>query len=178
MKKYKLKSGEEILIREARKEDAAPLVSYVNQVGAESDFLTFGAGEFNKSVAEEEAIIEEHRISLNRIFILAELEAEIAGILNINASARTRIRHIATFGITVQKKFWGKGIGSKLMEHMIEWCSYNPIIRKIDLEVLVNNEVAIKLYEKFGFEIEGTLRRHSFQNGQFIDSYAMGLLVD
>ncbi|MEM6805976.1 MAG: GNAT family N-acetyltransferase [Bacteroidota bacterium] len=178
MKKYTLKSGKEILIREARKEDAAPLISYVKQVGAESDFLTFGAGEFNKTVAEEEAIIEAHRIALNRIFILAELEGEIAGILNINASAKSRTQHIATFGITVQKKFWGMGIGGKLMAHMIEWCSFNPIIRKIDLEVLVNNEIAIKLYKKYGFEIEGTLRRHSFQNGQFIDSYAMGLLVD
>ncbi|MEL6253069.1 MAG: GNAT family N-acetyltransferase [Bacteroidota bacterium] len=173
-----LSSGEIALVREARKTDAASLITYVNQVGGETDFLTFGGGEFSKTVAEEAAIIEEHRITLNRIFIIVEVEGEIAGILNVNASTKARLQHIGTFGITVLKKYWGKGIGSLLMQAMIDWAKANPIIRKINLEVLTDNPSAIALYKKFGFEIEGTLKRSLFLEGKFFDSYAMGLLID
>ncbi|MDW3647031.1 MAG: GNAT family N-acetyltransferase [Bacteroidia bacterium] len=173
-----LSSGEIVEIREARKSDAASLITYVNQVGGESDFLTFGGGEFSKTVEEEEAIIENHRRALNRIFLIAEIEGEIAGILNVNAGAKARMQHIGTFGITVQKKYWGYGIGSLLMKAMIDWAKANPIIRKINLEVLTDNPSAIALYKKFGFEIEGTIRRSLFLDGKFSDSYAMGLLID
>ena len=173
-----LSSGEIARIREAVQSDAASLITYVNQVGGESDFLTFGGGEFSKTLEEESAIIEEHRIALNRVFLIAEVKGEIAGILNVNAGAKSRLQHIGTFGITVQKKYWGEGIGSLLMEAMIDWAKANPIIRKINLEVLTDNPSAIALYKKFGFEIEGTIRRSLFLNGKFSDSYAMGLLID
>ena len=45
-------------------------------------------------------------------------------------------------------------------------------LTRLGLEVYTDNEPAIRLYTKFGFEIEGTLRRSAFRNGQFVDSYA------
>jgi putative acetyltransferase len=33
--------------------------------------------------------------------------------------------------------------------------------------------VGIALYEKFGFEVEGTHRRSAFRDGGFIDAYSM-----
>ena len=42
----RLKSGEELVIREAAPEDAATLLDFVDQVSRESDYLTFGPGEF------------------------------------------------------------------------------------------------------------------------------------
>ena len=35
---------------------------------------------------------------------------------------------------------------------------------------------AIALYKKFGFEIEGTLRRYAMRNGEYVDSYSMARL--
>lgn len=173
-----LKTGETLHVREAVKSDAQTILSYVNQIAGESDFLTFGEGEFNKTLLEEEKILESYQKTPNQIFILGEIEGEIAGILNVSAGARPRIQHIGTFGISVQKKFWGKGIGFCLMERMLTWAKENPIIRKIDLEVLTNNPRGIALYEKLGFEYEGRLKRHSFQGGKFIDTFAMGLLIE
>ena len=49
-------------------------------------------------------------------------------------------------------------------------------LRRVDLRVYADNEPAIKLYEKFGFELEGTLRDHTFRGGQYIDAYAMARL--
>lgn len=176
--KFSLKSGEVLYVREAKKSDAAAILSYVNQIAGESDFLTFGEGEFNKSIEEEENILEAHHLAPNKIFIVGEMAGEVAGILNVSAGSRPRIHHIGTFGISVRQKYWGQGVGYCLMESMISWAKANPIIRKLDLEVLTNNLRAIALYEKLGFEYEGRLKRHSFQDGKFIDTFAMGLLID
>lgn len=173
-----LKKGEILLVRSAEKKDAATLIKYVKGVAGETDFLTFGKGEFKKTVKEEEQIIEEHRKAPNRIFIIAELEGKIAGLLNVNASEKPRLRHIGDFGITVRKDHWGKGIGTSLIKIMLDWAKASGVIRKINLNVIVNNKTAIKLYEKFGFKKEGLIKRDSYINRKFYDAYAMGLLID
>lgn len=48
----------EINIRKAVSSDAAALIGYLETIGGESDFLTFGQGEFGRSIEEEEKFIE------------------------------------------------------------------------------------------------------------------------
>ncbi len=38
---------------------------------------------------------------------------------------------------------------------------------------VVRNDMGIALYEKFGFEREGTHRRYAFRDGGFVDAYSM-----
>jgi len=59
-----------VQIREAVKEDATELVTYLHKIGNESDFLTFGPGELSVSVSAEEVILEESRNANNKIMIL------------------------------------------------------------------------------------------------------------
>ena len=35
------------------------------------------------------------------------------------------------------------------------------------------NAIGIALYEKFGFEREGTHRRYAFRDGEYVDAYSM-----
>ena len=177
-KNIKTKSGEGLIIREVIATDASTLIEYVNKVVGESNFLTLGVGDFNKTVEEEEKIIEDHSSAKNRIFLVAEINGNVVGLLNVNASNKPRIEHIGDFGVTVLKDHWGKGIGSSLIEAMLDWAKSTEIIRKINLNVQANNEAAIALYKKYGFEIEGIIRRDSFIDGKFYDSYAMGILIN
>jgi L-phenylalanine/L-methionine N-acetyltransferase len=39
--------------------------------------------------------------------------------------------------------------------------------------VYTDNEPAIKLYQKFGFKIEGTLERYAFREGNYVNAYSM-----
>ena len=79
-------NGEKVIIRKANKSDAKELVEYVNIIGGQSDFLTFGVGEFNISIEEEEKIIENSLKKDNKLFIIAEYKGEIIGNLNFGAS--------------------------------------------------------------------------------------------
>lgn len=48
-----LKNGQIMMIREATKEDSSNIITYLNEVAGETDYLSFGQGEFAFSIAEE-----------------------------------------------------------------------------------------------------------------------------
>jgi RimJ/RimL family protein N-acetyltransferase len=78
----------------------------------------------------------------------------------------------------VARAYRGRGIGSALLEASIGWARQAGA-HKIALEVWPHNEAAIALYEKFGFEREGYLRKHwRRRSGELWDSVVMGLLLE
>lgn len=174
----KTKSKLSLCIREAQREDAAALLEHTHLVSGESDFLSFGQGEFKRNLIEEEAFIEDHLQAPNQLCIVAEINMEIIGLLTVKSSTKKRLQHIGEFGISIQKRFWGEGVGSQLVDSMIAWARQNELIRKLNLLVLANNTSAIHVYKKLGFEEEGLMRRASFQHGSFYDAYHMGMLID
>lgn len=177
-KKIKLKNNIDLIIREAKIIDASNIIEYVDDVSGETDFLTFGRGEFNKTLEEEEKIIEEHIKANNRIFLIAEINNKIIGVLNVNANNKKRLKHICSFGISVKKNYWGYGVGSNLILTLIEWAKWTGIVRKINLSVVENNNSAIALYEKFGFKTEGIITRDLFLNGMYYNTLSMGIEID
>ena len=166
-----------IIIRKAQANDAKSLLDYVNQVSGESDNLTFGKGEFKLSVQEEIAFIETLNQTDNAIYLIALDDEKIVGSLNFSPGSRKRIEHKGEFGISVLKDYWGKGIGTSLMNSMLDWAKNTKKIRKLNLRVRTDNYHAISLYKKFGFEIEGCVSREFQIDNQFYDTYFMGLKI-
>jgi putative acetyltransferase len=70
-------------------------------------------------------------------------------------------------------EFRGKGIGSKLLQKVIEH-SVTFGLEKIELNVYTSNVSAIGLYKKFGFEQEGLIRKYRKLDGRYFDCLAMG----
>ncbi|MBU5425583.1 GNAT family N-acetyltransferase [Tissierella pigra] len=178
MKQLKLKNGQNLTIRTAKKEDALNLIRYVNKIGGESDFLTFGDNEFNITIEKEEAILESHIGVENKIYLIAEIENEIAGSLNYSGRARQRTKHTGEFGISVAKRYWGLGIGKELIKYMIDWAEKGNVVRKINLRVREDNETAINLYTKLGFKKEGIISREFYIDGKYYSSIFMGLEIN
>ena len=172
---YHLNNGNVLLIREAAAEDARAVLEYVEAVSGESDFLSFGPGEFELTEAEEADYLRTCRDSENQIFILGLIEGEIVASLVFSAGSRPRVRHSGEFGMSVRKRFWGLGIGSLMLDTLIDWARGTQIVKKINLRVRTDNERAIGLYERKGFVREGTLRKQVFLNGTYFDHHWMGL---
>ena len=78
------------------------------------------------------------------------------------------------FGIVIQEEYQGLGVGTKLMEKIINISVANGI-RKINLTVLAENETAIRLYKKFGFEIEKRYEKREIWNEKFYPDFDMVL---
>lgn len=169
---------EKITIRKADKSDAKALIEYLNVIGGESDFLTFGIGQFEQSVKQEESFIENALKKENALFIIAEINGKLVGNLNFSGGPRERVAHVGEFGVSVLKEYWGNGIGEELIKYLINWSKNSEIIRKINLRVRTDNIAGIHLYKKFGFLEEGLVTRDFLINGKFYDSLLMGLAID
>lgn len=176
--KEMLINDNKIIIRKANKLDAKALIKYLDIIGGESDFLTFGLGEFGKSVKEEEQFIENVLSKDNNLSIIAEINGEVIGNLNFAGGLRGRVAHVGEFGVSVLKEYWGNRIGEELICYLINWSRESRIIRKINLRVRADNERGIYLYKKLGFLEEGLLKRDFLIKDKFYDCVMMGLLID
>ena len=110
--------------------------------------------------------------------LVACVEGDVVGSLALETSpARWRMRHVASIGMAVRDDWQGKGVGTALLEAAVDLADNWLNLTRIELRVYTDNTPAIALYEKFGFEIEGTHRRMAFRNGEYVDGYSMARVV-
>jgi RimJ/RimL family protein N-acetyltransferase len=171
----KTKNGLSVIIREATADDAEELVEFVELISGESNFLSMGPGEFGVSVEEERKILEARRESKDQVYMVACIDGAIVGSLGFTAGRRPRTRHCGSLGISVKKAFWGVGVGTLLMDALFDWSAAQGEIRKINLYVRTDNLRAIRLYEKKGFKIEGTVSKEVCIDGSYYDCHVMGI---
>lgn len=167
-----------LTLRPAESKDAEQVLVYIEQVAGESEHLTFGPGEFGISLDQERIFLQQAAEAPTSLYLLAEIESEIVGVLTFSAEKRPRVQHGGEFGMSVLHKYWNLGIGGRMLSSLIAWARQTRIIRKINLRVHVDNLSAIHLYEKYGFVREGRRTREFYLHGQFIDVFLMGLPLD
>lgn len=97
----------------------------------------------------------------------------MVGQISLLMRDRPRVWHTASFGMAVRDDWHGKGVGGALLEAALELADNWLDIKRVSLQVYTDNTAGIALYEKFGFEIEGTHRRDAFRDGEYVDTYSM-----
>ena len=109
--------------------------------------------------------------------LVAVVDDRIVGLLTIDTFPnRPRRRHVGRIGISVHAELQGKGVGTALMAAAVNVADNWLNLTRLELEVYADNQAGIRLYERFGFTYEGTLRQHAFRNGKYVDSNVMGRL--
>jgi len=109
--------------------------------------------------------------------LVACVDDEVVGEISLHTSpTRWRMRHVGSIGMAVRDDWQGKGVGTALMEAALELADNWLNLTRIELSVYVDNAAGIALYEKFGFEVEGTRRRFAFRDGEYVDAYSMARL--
>jgi RimJ/RimL family protein N-acetyltransferase len=106
---------------------------------------------------------------------VALAEDQVVGWADVSIKPRPVMKHSGVFGMGVIDAFRGKGIGTSLIDAALKAARAMSLTR-VELTVRADNEPARRLYEKFGFEIEGTCRRHFRVDGRDYDSYLMAVL--
>ncbi len=177
MQNISIKNDLQLVIREAKIEDAATIIDYVNIIAGESENISFGPGEFKMTVEEEEKFIESTSKSKNNTFVVAFIGNEMVSLADVHSGNRPRIRHSGELGITVLKKYWRMGVGLAMMQYLIDWAR-DAGLRKLNLRVRENNVGAITLYRKLGFLDNGIITREFLVRGEFFSTIFMGLEID
>ena len=111
------------------------------------------------------------------LFVLAEVNGERVGEMNLRRGTREAFKHAAVLGISVARAWRGKGVGSALLKHAIEWASTYGRLRRIELYVFASNAAAIRLYERFGFVVEGRRKGAVRVGDLFVDDLLMACLI-
>ena len=110
--------------------------------------------------------------------LVATVAGEVVGNLGLTRLTRPRRSHIGQIGMAVRDDWQGKGVGSALMRAALDLADNWLGLRRLELNVYADNDRAIALYRKFGFEVEGTHRLYAVRDGAYVDSLSMARITD
>ena len=144
-----------VVLRTPGSADAEDMIAFMKSIYGETPFLSCTPEEFDVSVEQELEFLRRHERSERDCMIGAWIEGRLAGTVRLSAVGDSyRLRHRAEIGISVLKEFWGRGAGSMLMDAALNTAA-SAGYRQVELAVCADNERALHLYQKFGFEEYG-----------------------
>lgn len=175
----KSKKNTDIQIRYPQLSDAEKMCEYINILSKEETFISFQGKEI--SLAEEKKYVEDlvKKIEENSaVTLLAFSNTQLIGVSDLHMKEDANA-HEGVFGISITKDFRGEGIGTLLMELVLDEAVRTiERLKIITLGVFANNPLAIKMYEKFGFVETGRIPEGIFHRGQYVDHVYMFKKVD
>lgn len=169
---FTTKSGKEIEIHLPALERVPALLNFVNRLTKEDTFLSWVGKP--KTYAEEENWVKNSilNIKLGRSFVIwAVLDNKIIGQSDVNRGG-TRDWHVGRIGLMVDKDFRQDGIGKFLLEFILKQAKKMGI-KIVTIDVFEDNEIAIRLYEKYGFKIYGRLPKGLYRQKKYSDKIEM-----
>ncbi|BDC01167.1 GNAT family N-acetyltransferase [Clostridium perfringens] len=123
---------------------------------------------------EEDELIKEKIINRgnNQYWYVAEEDGKVLGLGILMNHGNLRKKHVGVITLMVNSDYQNKGIGSLLMDKLINLSESLNIIR-LELCVFRDNYKAINLYKKFGFKEEGIKIKSALKNGEYADEIIM-----
>ena len=150
-----VKGGQELLVRNAVASDARALRETMQRTHAQTDYLLSYPDEQSVDDEQEARSLEEMERSGNEVELVAIIDGRIVGSAGVSAvRSRCKVAHRARFGISILKEHWGMGIGRVLMDTCVD-CARQAGYSQLELEVVADNERAVSLYRRAGFEEYG-----------------------
>ena len=169
----------EFTIREAIPDDAADILQALRIVGRETPYLVMDEKGMEMTPEEMSENLANLYESPNNVLMVALADGKVIGTASVKASAKKRMEHIGEIGISILKDYWGFGLGSLMMEELIEWAQESEMIRRLELTVQHRNQRAVHVYEKIGFTTEAIMPRGAkTDDGEFLDVHLMSMMID
>jgi len=162
-----------ITTRSSTPEDAEAVSACVDAVSRERRYLGATSG---FSAEQTRAFISSLSDS-GGIQIVAIAETKIVGWCDVTPHPFEGMRHVGRLGMGLLPPFRGQGLGHRLVREVLSHV-FAKTVNRVELEVFASNKIAIRLYEREGFVIEGRKRLARFLDGAWDDLLIMGCLRD
>jgi len=170
-------SQSNVIVRRAANGDAEQLVGLRRALFSETSFMLWEPAEFTATAIEEARLIERLAGQTNGLLLIALARAQAVGFVAAMGGERNRLRHSALLALGVLRTYWSQGVASRLLGEVISWAP-GAMIKRLELTVHTANVRAVALYQRHGFEIEGTRRSSLRVEGAYTDEYLMSLITD
>ena len=175
-KQVTLKNGQKACLRSRTGRDTENVFKFLDRVFADDRFFLTTLDEIRELRSFEKA---KQRAELfnthdNKLMLVTEMDEQIISLSDIECGEKQRNCHIGQVGISILPAFRGVGLGTAIMETMIDWAAAHPLIEKLALGVWAANQPAIGLYQKMGFIEEGRkVREVKYADGSYDDCICM-----
>ena len=162
-------------IRELQIEDSKKFLELTKITDAETPFLYFEENERNTTLDQQIKNIKSG-IEKGYISLISEIDNKLVGyVIGFTFEVKRR-KHCMSIAIAMLQNYSSKGIGTELLKELIKR-GKNKGITRFELDVSVKNKIAINLYEKMGFVIEGERKNSYLIDGEFDDDYCMAKII-
>jgi len=165
-----------IAIRPATPDDAAAFLALRQQVDLETKFMMLEPGERQTTVEQERERLAAIDKSDNQQTFLAEDNGQLVGWLWANGGSYRRNHHNVHIVIGIKAAYTNQGIGTRLFQACEAWARERGLHR-LELTVMTNNHLGLALYQKIGFQIEGTAPHALRVDSEFVDLHYMSKLL-
>jgi RimJ/RimL family protein N-acetyltransferase len=166
--------GRQVVLRDVQRADMENKVRWFNDPQVNKTLLLEDKLDLQRTLKW----FDEHaRDDSRKEFIVESKQGEsigITGLLHINRRHGTA----ECYCIIGEKAYWGKGIGTEVHKLLVDWGFKNLGLNKIWADIRAENIAIIKVIERLGFKVEGTLRQERIIDGKRIDVVRIGLLRD
>jgi putative acetyltransferase len=158
-----------LVIRARRPADAEAIADLVNLPG-----FRFGTARLPFHSPHQVAgwIEKTPSTSLELVAVMGD---EIIGTAGLSRFAGRR-SHAGELGMGVHDAWTRRGVGTALLEALLDTADNWLGIRRLQLTVYTDNGPAIRLYTRRGFEVEGTHRAYALRDGCYVDAHTMARL--
>ena len=168
---FTAKDGRKVVLRAIRWEDLDDCTDFINSLVEEGAEILRDTN----VTREEEADWLGSRLARIEKRQLIGVVAEVDGKVIANSEVEKRgsfMSHLGYLGIAIRKGYRGIGIGTKLIQTLINES------KKMGLEILVLdvfevNQPAKALYKKMGFKEVGRIPKGIHKNGKYMDLVRM-----
>lgn len=165
-----LRDGRTVRIRTATVDDAAALLENINLVCAEEVYLMLDRVPLE--LEREREWISGFDGQRSVLFV-AERDGAVIGQVDCHGGTYSKNAHVGLIGIAIRDGWREVGLGRVLMARILGWMTARGF-RKATLSVFATNLRARRLYEAYGFEVEGIERRNLRIRGEYVDEIRMG----
>lgn len=84
-------------------------------------------------------------------------------------------RFRASVGLWIGKPYQGQDYGTQSVKALVEFGFNELPLQKIDSYIFVGNKASRRIFEKNGFQLEGTVRKAVLKRGKAVDEWLLGI---
>lgn len=172
------KRGDPLLLRSLCAADAEAMLRLCRKGAGETQNMMRGADEWAATEAQQAAAIKRAEDGAKSLLLGAFAGGQLIGMCAMQpVQPVDRARHRAGVGLLVLRAFWRQGVGSALMQAVIE-AARTTNLEQLELDVVADNLPAAALYQKHGFVEYGRHpRKIKYRDGRYADTRLMMLVL-
>ncbi len=155
-----------IIIRPVSEDDAPSIWNIARQQGVIETILALPSDRLQQRIERLKGLTSDDH------WFVAEQEGAVVGLAGLHVG-QGRLRHSGHVFLFVTHTAQGQGIGTRLLETLLDVADNWLMLRRVELTVFAGNSRAKALYERLGFVVEGLRKMSGISEGQLHDEYLM-----